>query len=190
MGPLLITEPAPHEVHMKYLDRLEELLVTTMLALMTLLTFSQVVMRYVFNAGFTWALEMTTVFFAVMIFVGISYGVRVGAHIGIDALVKMLPAGLRRAVSILVVLLCLVYAGIVIYGSWIYVSKMRDVGIELDDLPIPLWVVRAILPVGYCLLAFRFLQVLWALLTGKSDSLHLGDEAADALKLKHEEAAL
>jgi C4-dicarboxylate transporter DctQ subunit len=35
----------------------------------------------------------------------------------------------------------------------------------------------------------RFVQVLWALVTGKSDSLHLGDEAAEALKLKSEESA-
>ncbi len=174
---------------MKILDRLEELIVTVMLASMTLLTFTQVVMRYVFNSGYSWALELTTVFFALMIFVGISYGVRVGAHIGIDALVKLLPSGLRRSVSIVVVLLCLVYAGIVIYGSYVYVSKMKLVGIELEDLPIPLWMVRSILPLGYLLLALRFTQVLWALVTGRSDSLHLGDEAAEAMKLRSEEAA-
>jgi hypothetical protein len=33
----------------------------------------------------------------------------------------------------------------------------------------------------------RFLQVLWNLITGKSDSLHLADEVAEALKLKAEE---
>ncbi len=174
---------------MRFLDRLEEWIVTTMLAAMTLLTFSQVVARYVFNAGWTWALELTTVFFALMIFVGISYGVRVGAHIGVDALVKLMPAGVRRATSIVVVLLCLLYAGLVIYGSLIYVSKMQMVGVEMEDLPVPIWVVRSILPLGYTLLTFRFLQVLWALVTGRSDSLHLGDEAADALKLKSEEAA-
>ncbi len=169
---------------MKILDRLEEWIVTAMLAAMTLLTFSQVVMRYVFNAGWTWALELTTVFFAAMIFVGISYGVRVGAHIGVDVLVKKLPVGPRRAVSIVVVLLCLLYAGLVIYGSLIYVSKMQMIGVELEDLPIPVWIVRSILPLGYALLTLRFLQVLCALITGKSDSLHLGDEAADALRLK------
>ena len=102
---------------MKLLDRLEEWIVIVMLAAMTVLTFVQVVMRYVFNSGFTWALELTTVFFAVMIFVGISYGVRVGAHIGVDALVRLMPPALRRTVSIVVVLLCLVYCGIVIFGS-------------------------------------------------------------------------
>jgi C4-dicarboxylate transporter DctQ subunit len=173
---------------MKWLDRFEEWTVVVMLSLMTLLTFSQVVMRYVFNAGYTWALELTTIFFAVMIFVGISYGVRVGAHIGVDALVKLMPPRLRRASSVVVVLLCLVYAGLVIYGSFIYVSKMHDVGVELEDLPVPIWVVRSILTFGYTLLAFRFTQVLWALLTGRSDSLHLGDEVADAMKLKSKEA--
>jgi C4-dicarboxylate transporter DctQ subunit len=171
---------------MKILDRIEELIVVVMLALMTLLTFLQVVMRYGFNSGFTWAVELTTIFFAVMIFVGISYGVRTGAHIGVDALIKRFPPRVGRAISIVVVLLCLFYAGLVIYGSWIYVSKMKLVGVELDDLPIPIWVVRSILPLGYALLALRFGQVLWALITGRSDRLHLGNEAEDALKLKSE----
>jgi len=47
--------------------------------------------------------------------------------------------------------------------------------------------VRSVLPLGYALLALRLVQVLWALITGRSDTLHLGNEAADALKLKSEE---
>jgi C4-dicarboxylate transporter DctQ subunit len=109
------------------------------------------------------------------------------AGVGLS-LVKLMPPRLRRASSVVVVLLCLVYAGLVIYGSFIYVSKMHDVGVELEDLPVPIWVVRSILTFGYTLLAFRFTQVLWALLTGRSDSLHLGDEVADAMKLKSKEA--
>jgi len=174
---------------MRWLDRLEEWTVMLMLAAMTVVTFMQVVLRYVFNSGFTWALELTTIFFAVMIFVGISYGVRVGAHIGIDALVKLMPRMLRRGVSIVIVLLCLVYAGIILLGSWDYVTKMKEVGIELEDLPIPLWIVRAIMPLGYVLLSVRLLQVLWALVTGKSESLSLADEVAEALKLKAKEEA-
>ncbi len=174
---------------MKILDRIEEWIVIVMLALMTLLTFLQVVMRYVFNSGYSWALELTTIFFAMMIFVGVSYGVRVGAHIGVDALVKTFPSGLRRATSIVVVLLCLLYAGLVLYGSWGYVSTMRLVGVELEDLPVPIWIVRSILPFGYALLALRLGQVLWALISGHSDRLHLGNEAADALRHKHEDGA-
>jgi C4-dicarboxylate transporter DctQ subunit len=173
---------------MRWIDRLEEWIVMLTLAAMTGLTFTQVVLRYVFNTGFTWALEMTGLLFAVMIFVGVSYGVRVGAHIGVDALVRLLPSATRRVVSIGVVLLCLAYTGIVIFGAYEYVSKMKMVGVELEDLPIPVWMARSILPLGYALMAFRFLQVLWQLVTGKSDSLHLADEVADALKLRAEES--
>lgn len=66
---------------------------------------------------------------------------------------------------------------------------MKMIGVEMDDLPIPIWIVRSILPLGFALLALRFSQVLWALITGRSDSLHLGNEAEDALKLKSEEPA-
>ena len=175
---------------MKWLDKFEEWTLIVMLAAMTLLTFVQVVMRYVFNSGFTWALELTTIFFAVMIFIGISYGVRVGAHIGIDVLVAKLKPGPKRALSIFVVLLCLLYAGIVIYGSLIYVSKIYTVGVELEDLPAPIWVVRAIMPLGYALLTFRFAQILWGLFKGTRDSLHLGDEVAEAMKLRAQDVPL
>ena len=155
-----------------------------MLAAMTLLTFSQVVMRYVFNSGFTWAIELTGILFAGMIFIGISYGVRVGAHIGVDALVKLLAPKPQRIVSIVAVLLCLVYASLVIFGSMIYVLKMKSAGIELEDLPVPMWMARAILPVGFVLLFLSFLPVLANLVSGKSDRLHLVDEVEEALKLK------
>lgn len=173
---------------MKILKRLDEWLIAIMLAAMTLLTFSQVVMRYVFNSGFTWAVELTTILFACMIFIGISYGVRVGAHIGVDALVKLLPPKPRRVVSFIAVVLCLVYAGMVIYGSMEYVLKMKEAGIELEDMAIPMWIVRAILPLGFILLVLRFLPVLVNLVTGKSDRLHLADEVEEALKLKAMEA--
>ncbi len=173
---------------MKILDHLEEWIIGLMLAAMTGLTFLQVVMRYAFNSGFSWALELTTVFFALMIFMGISYGVRVGSHIGVDALVKMLDHGPRRAVSILAVVLSLVYVGFVLTGSITYVLKMKEVGIEFEDMPIQRWQVLAVMPLGFLLTGWRFLQILIGLVTGKTESLQLADEAAEAMRLKSDEA--
>lgn len=169
---------------MKILNHLEEWIISLMLLAMTGLTFGQVVMRYVFNSGFTWALELTTVFFAIMIFVGISYGVRVGSHIGVDALVKLLSPGKRKFFAVLAVLLSLIYVGFVLVGSMEYVLKMKDVGIELEDMPIQRWQVLAVMPLGMALTGFRFLQILYDLMTGRADSLRLADEAAEAMGLK------
>ena len=75
---------------MRWIERLEEGLLAFLLAVMVSITFMQVIARYIFNYSFVWALEVTTVLFAWLIFIGMSYGVRVGAHIGVDALVKTL----------------------------------------------------------------------------------------------------
>lgn len=173
---------------MRWLGYLEEALVIILMAAMTLVTFMQVVARYVFNYSFVWALELTGVMFAWLIFVGMSYGVRVGVHIGVDALVKSLGARPARIVGSLAALLCIVYSVIFAWGGYQYVSKMYDVGILMQDIPVQQWIPRAVLPVGFALLAFRFSQVLWRLATGKEAHL-LGDEAEDALKLKDDPLA-
>ena len=166
---------------MRWLEHLEEGLIAFLLAAMTLVTFMQVIARYVFNHSFVWALEATGVMFGFLIFIGMAYGVRVGAHIGVDAFVKTLSRGSARVVNMIAASLCLLYAGIVVVGGWIYVYKMYDVGILMQDVPIGQWIPRAVLPLGYALLGLRFAQVLWRLARGEDAHL-LGDEAQDALK--------
>jgi len=173
---------------MRWLEHLEEGLIAFLMAAMTIVTFMQVVARYVFNYSFVWALELTGVMFAWLIFVGMSYGVRVGAHIGVDAVVKSLSAGAARVVGIAAAALCIVYAAIVFVGGLQYVRKMYDVGILMQDVPIEQWIPRLVLPIGFALLALRFGQVLYRLAAGKEAHL-LGDEAKEALKLRADEPA-
>ncbi|AEC19346.1 TRAP-type C4-dicarboxylate transporter small permease [Pusillimonas sp. T7-7] len=167
-------------------ERLEEGLIALLLASMTLVTFGQVIARYVFNYSFVWALELSTFLFGGLIFLGISYGVRVNAHIGVDALVKILPKSLSHALSLIAAALCLLYTVIVLTGSWVYVSKMYEIGILAQDIPIYQWIPRMVMPIGFILLLFRFGQILFKLIKGKEAHL-LGDEAEDALKYSSDE---
>jgi C4-dicarboxylate transporter DctQ subunit len=170
---------------MRWLERLEEIAVAVLMAAMTLTAFVQVVARYVFNYSFVWALELNGVFFAWLIFVGMSYGVRVGAHIGIDAAVKNLRPAAARAFGMVGALLCIVYALIVTVGGWQYVRKMYDVGIEMQDMPVQQWVPRIVVPLGFALLGLRFGQVFVRLWRGEETKL-LSDEAEEALKLRQD----
>lgn len=171
---------------MRWLGKLEEWLIISLMAVMTLLTFTQVIARYVFNYSFVWALELTGVMFAWLIFIGMSYGVRVGAHIGVDVLVKAFGPRTSRAVGVLAALLCIAYALILAWGGLQYVLKMREVGILMQDFEVQQWIPRVILPLGFALLAYRFIEALWAVATGKKAHL-LGDEVGDALKLRQDE---
>ena len=70
------------------------------LTFMTLLTFVQVVLRYVFGTGLVWSLEATTYAFAWLVLIGMSYGVRTEAHIAVDLLTRRLPPRLARGVAL------------------------------------------------------------------------------------------
>jgi len=173
-------------VRFAWFHRLEEGLIAFLLAVMTLVTFAQVIARYVFNYSFVWALELVTYLFGFLIFIGMSYGVRVGSHIGVDALVKALKPKAARIVGGTAALLCLVYALIIFYGSWQYVAKMYEIGILAEDLPIPQWVPRLSLLVGFGLLVVRFAEAFFRIATGRETRMQVADEAVDALKHKDE----
>jgi C4-dicarboxylate transporter DctQ subunit len=175
-------------VRFEWFHRLEEGLIAFLLAAMTLLSFSQVVARYVFNYSFTWALELTMVLFAWLIFLGIPYGVRIGSHIGVDALVKSLGPKAGRIVGTAAASLCVVYSVILLYGSWSYVTKMYVLDVNMDDLPmVPIWVPRTVLVLSFVLLVVRFSQVLYRIVTGREIRLHLSDEAEELLRERRED---
>ncbi|WP_343562856.1 TRAP transporter small permease [Kiloniella sp. b19] len=159
----------------------EEIFISFLLAAMTLVTFSQVVARYIFNSGAIWALELTTYFFAWLVLFGISYGVRVHAHIGVDAFVKLFNRKGQKLFGILVVLACLTYGGLLVYGGYDYVYKIFRIGIEAEDLPVPQWVPLAILPVGFGLLIIRLLQAGWHIIADEKTVSILGDESKEAI---------
>lgn len=162
-------------------DHLEEGLIALLLSSMTLLTFVQVVLRYVFNSGITWALEATTYLFGWLIFFGIGYGVKIGSHIGVDIAVRALPHGIRRAVGLMAVLLSMSYAAIVFYGGYNYVATMYTLGVEAEDIEIQRWVLLLILPIGLAMMFFRLAQSAWRILTGEQEGLRLADEAKEAI---------
>lgn len=159
---------------------LEETLLALLLAAMTLVTFGQVVARYVFNSGAVWALELTIFLFAWLVLIGASYGVRVRAHIGVDLVLSLVPSAVARGLAMLAVLLGLVYAAIIFKGGWDTVALLHLIQIEAEDLPVPRWIPTLALPIGMALLFLRLAEVGWAILRGRSDGL-LANEVKDAL---------
>ncbi|MEX0758164.1 MAG: TRAP transporter small permease [Tistlia sp.] len=179
-------------------NRIEEGAISFFFAVMVLTTFVQVVLRYVFNTGFVWALELTTYCFAWMVLIGISWGVKINTHLGVDAFVRLFPGKAQRALVLFGCLCCIAYAGILLAGAWEYISKIYRIGIPTEDLyvprvvvelfaggepdrpvPIPRWIPYAALPIGLALLLFRFCQAFWLIYTGERKTLIAGHEVEE-----------
>ena len=92
----------------RILDRLEEILIATLIAGATLVIFVAVVQRYALGVPFlypllyhinlTWAQELCIYMFVWMAKFGAAYGVRTGIHVGVDVLVNQLRPEYRRYV--------------------------------------------------------------------------------------------
>ncbi len=170
----------------RIVNTLEETIISLLLASMTLLVFVEVVLRFGFGTGLMWGEELTLHISAWMVLFGASYGVKVGSHIGVDALVKLLPNRWQRFVSSIAVICCLVYCGLFMKGAWAYLKMTRMIGIEMEDLPFPKWIAHSIIFIGMVLLAIRLLQLLWSIITGKATGFNLTDEAKESMYLAKE----
>jgi C4-dicarboxylate transporter DctQ subunit len=145
-------------------DRLEEAFMVIALAAMTVLTFVQVVLRYAFGTGFVWSLEVTSYLFAWLVLVGMSHGVRTRAHIAVDLVTSRLPPRGARAVALIALACALTYCGLMLFGSVVFVERLIVLGNDARDIPLPRWLLTAVMPLGFGLLAVRLLQALRAAL--------------------------
>lgn len=168
---------------MRIINRAEEAVICILLVLTTLLVFLDVVMRFGFNTGFMWTQELTLHMSAWFVLFGASYGLKVGSHIGMDAFVKLFSRTGRRVLTIIAAVLALIYCGLIFYGSWIYLKKMKMIGIDLEDIPIPAWLAHGMLLVGFAFLIIRLLIILFAVITGKADGFKHADEAKESMEL-------
>ncbi len=101
-------------------NAIEETLIAVILGLMTLVTFANVIARYVFNANILWALETTVFLFAWLVLLGASYCVKVRAHLGVDVVLNMVSPGVRKVLAIISVAACLVFSILLLIGAWNY----------------------------------------------------------------------
>ncbi|MEX5577754.1 TRAP transporter small permease [Pseudophaeobacter sp. A-200-2] len=108
------------------INTLEETLIALLLGLMTVITFANVVARFVFNSNILWALELTVFLFAWLVLLGASYAVKTHAHLGVDAIVNTLAPPARRVVGLIAVGACLLFSLLLLKGAYDYWAVFAD----------------------------------------------------------------
>ncbi|WP_285664581.1 TRAP transporter small permease, partial [Phytopseudomonas straminea] len=191
-------------------NKLEEVLVAFLLAGMTLVTFSYVVFNNLYGVFYalgdvlpfgsdalfaigdgilfvaqemTWSVALTKAMFGWLIFVGLAWGVRIGAHIGVDLLVRMFQPALQKAVAIVALLICLGYCALMAYSSEQWVALLFTLGTGAEDLDrfgVQQWHIVMIVPIGFTLMFLRFAQVLVRVIQDKQIGFGGHGEVEDA----------
>jgi C4-dicarboxylate transporter DctQ subunit len=110
----------------RIVNELEESAIALILGLMTIITFVNVVLRYGFNTGLIWGLEATSFLFAWLVLFGISYAVKVTAHLGVDAVVNLVSPTARRVLCVIAAMICVAYAALLLKGAWDYWANFAN----------------------------------------------------------------
>ena len=157
---------------LKILDRLEEIIITSLMAAATILIFISVVHRfgtgvpflypYLFGINLAWSQELCIYMFIWMAKFGAAYGVRAGIHVGVDVLINRLNDQWRKWVILFGLFGGALFTAIVGTMGAKFVIELMHTDQVSPDMEIPSWIVYACIPLGSYLMCFRFLQVMWA----------------------------
>jgi C4-dicarboxylate transporter DctQ subunit len=158
---------------LKFLDRLEEWLIASLMAAATLVIFLAVLHRfttglpiplvqdYLIQINTSWAQELCIYMFVWMAKFGAAYGVRTGIHVGVDVLLNHMNQPWRHKFVIFGLLSGALFTGIVGTLGTSFVWELSHTNSVSEVLEIPMWMVYMAVPLGSYLMSFRFLQVAW-----------------------------
>lgn len=156
---------------LRFLDQhVEEIIVVAALAVMSAVIGAQVFMRYVMHNSLSWSEELARYVFILMVYVGISYGVKRRKHICVEAFTMWMPRRAQIVIEIISDLIFMVFAVVVMYYGYKTANKIFTLGQRSPALGLQMGIVYMALPFSYALALIRLVQnVIWRVkvLTGK-----------------------
>lgn len=183
--------PGPKETIMQKIiriwDKTEEILVVALIGIAAYLTFQEVILRYVFNTGWSGSYEITVMALIWCTFIGASLGIKENIHIGVDVLVVKFGPKTQRVLITVSIALCLLFGIIVAVKGFEFAQFISRNHLLSRDLRIPMEIGYLAIPVGGVLVSLRFIERLVSVLKGESftiDRLHELSED-DKEKLVH-----
>jgi len=172
---------------MKYLDHLEEIIITFLIGAATVIIAVAVAHRYLsgvpihamqdflLTINMSWAQELCIYMFVWMAKFGAAYGVRSGIHVGVDVLVTRLPDSWRVKTVVLAIFGGALFTGLIgtlgarfVWENGMHYASFKMLGMDVSqliegpitpDLEWPTWIIYSAVPLGSYLMCFRFLQV-------------------------------
>ena len=126
------------------LNGLAEWAMALLLAAMTLITGLAIAGRFVFSYSLFWSDELSRFLLIWISFLGMSVGVRRGAHPGIDSLVRGISPRMARfvfsgaaALSLLFFAVMVIYGGVLILRTWPQRSPSMGLRMTAPYLAVP-----------------------------------------------------
>lgn len=134
----------------------ENFIIIVLLSIMVILAFTQVILRNFFSTGILWADIFLRHLVLWVGFIGASLATREGKHINIDILTRLISKArlpyIRLIIDVVSAIVCFILARA---GLVFLLDEIKYETILF--LNVPAWIFQLIIPVGFALIAFRFI---------------------------------
>lgn len=158
----------------KFITKLEEFILSYSILLMALILIGSVLSRTLLNYSWTFAEEVGQSLTIIVTFIGVSYCAKKASHITMSAVFDLLNPKFKK---IFMIVISGVSSVMMIYIAYIglqYTLKVLELGRVTASLRIPMYLIVAIVPIGFILGAVEYARTFVLNLTRKQ--LYLSSE--------------
>ena len=117
----------------------------TLMALIIIIMFTQVLFRYVFNQSLSWSEEIAKFIFVWMIFIGAAVCIKEKLHIGVEFLIERLPKKWKNAIEVFNTILIVLFNIAMSVTGFFWVGEVSGTLSPAVGLPLN-WAFYAALP--------------------------------------------
>lgn len=150
-------------VALEKINKVNEYFTMTMMVLMVVVVFMQILSRAVIGSSFTWTEEVARFFMIWVIFLGSAIAFRYGSHISIEAVYNLLSLRWKKIMHVLLTLVCLAFCYFLITKGFVLTQKSFT---NLSPaLGIPMGYVYMIMPISGIIMAANAVDMLVQFLT-------------------------
>ncbi|WP_323846685.1 TRAP transporter small permease [Microbulbifer magnicolonia] len=165
---------------MKRIDRLLELVLGSLLALMVLDVTWQILTRFLPMNPSSYTEELARYLLVWIGILGAAYAYRKKSHLGIDLLTNALPEGLRKKVQLLTISLCFAFAAAtMVFGGIQLVMLTFELNQLSAALSIPMGFVYSVIPLSGTLICIFSIDQLLQVLRGEIPAAHDSAESTE-----------
>ncbi len=144
--------------------------------------FVNVVARYVFDASFTWATELTIFSFLWSVFFAAAYCFKKDAHIAVTVVLDIVPSRVAKIMLLISHLVTFIFLSAVAYFGYKYLFLVIDLDEKSIDLwDMPMWIIYLVIPVSFSFGAYRVAERIHGILSTSHSKILKESEAEQVL---------
>ena len=128
--------------------------------LMVIVVFVATCVRYLTVMSLPWAEEVARYSMVWIAYIGASLGIKRNAHLGVEAVLLLLPQGTRKYFDYLRYLIIILFNVLIAYYTFQIIQSQISTEQVSPSLRIPMWFAYGAVPVGAVLMAWRCIQMI------------------------------